>query len=365
MSTTATTDIGPLTWVKSEIDLALNRALEALARQDGDGATALPAARTHLHQARGALSIVGLDGVTRLAEALEQLLDAAEAGRLGPAAACADAASQAIGAVRRYLDELLAGRPDQALRLLPDYRAVMARLGHAEAPAADLFYPDLTPRPPRREQETPALAPDQAAARIKAARLGFQRGMLKWLKQDPQGLQDMRGALTAVEATQESPSARAFWWIGLAFLDALVAGRIPVTAETRHLCARIDTQIRKLLEGSRTVAERLMRDTLYHVAVAGDAGDHVARVRATYRLDSLLPATATMPDFAPVRALLEPCREQVAQCIDAWNRFSGGAAAALPQFHDRVRALAESIGRLGQADLTGLATRMVETADCS
>jgi chemosensory pili system protein ChpA (sensor histidine kinase/response regulator) len=53
----------------------------------------------------------------------------------------------------------------------------------------------------------------------------------------------------------------------------------------------------------------------------------------------------------------------VAQCIDAWNRFSGGAAAALPQFHDRVRALAESIGRLGQADLTGLATRMVETAD--
>ena len=363
MSTTATTDIGPLTWVKSEIDLALNRALEALARQDGDGATALPAARTHLHQARGALSIVGLEGVTRLAEALEQLLDAAEAGRLGPAAACADAASQAIGAVRRYLDELLAGRPDQALRLLPDYRAVMARLGHAEAPAADLFYPDLTPRPPRREQETPALAPDQAAARIKAARLGFQRGMLKWLKQDPQGLQDMRGALTAVEATQESPSARAFWWIGLAFLDALVAGRIPVTAETRHLCARIDTQIRKLLEGSRTVAERLMRDTLYHVAVAGDAGDHVARVRATYRLDSLLPATATMPDFAPVRALLEPCREQVAQCIDAWNRFSGGAAAALPQFHDRVRALAESIGRLGQADLTGLATRMVETAD--
>ncbi len=362
MSTSATTDIGPLTWVKSEIDLALNRALEALARQDGEGAPALPAARTHLHQARGALSIVGLDGVTRLAEAAEQLLDAAEAGHPGPED-CADAARQAIDAIRRYLDELLAGQPDQALRLLPDYRAVMARLGHAEAPAADLFYPDLTPRPPRREQEPPALAPDQAAARIKAARMAFQRGMLKWLKQDPQGLDDMRGALAAVEATQESPSARAFWWVGLAFLDALAAGRVAVTAETRHLCARIDTQIRKLLEGSRTVAERLMRDTLYHVAVAGDAGDHAARVRATYRLDQLLPAAATTPDLAPARALLEPCREQVAQCIDAWNRFSSGAAAALPEFHDRVRALAERTGKLGQADLAGLAGRMVETAD--
>ena len=63
MSTTATPDIGPLTWVKGEIDLALDRTLEALARDEGEGATALQSARMHLHQARGALSIVGLDGV--------------------------------------------------------------------------------------------------------------------------------------------------------------------------------------------------------------------------------------------------------------------------------------------------------------
>ena len=363
MNTTATPDIGPLTWVKSEIDLALNRALEALEREDGDDATALQSSRTHLHQARGALSIVGLEGVTRLAEAVEQLLEAVADGRVGRDAAFAGTARQAIAAIRRYLDELLAGRRDQALRLLPVYRSVMAALGHAEAPAADLFHPDLTLKPPRREQETPALAPDEAMARIKAARADFQRGMLKWLRQDAHGLAEMHDALASVEATQRSPSARAFWWIALAFLDVAAGGAAPASQETRHLCARIDTQIRKLLEGSRTVAERLMRDTLYQVAVAGDAGDHVAHVRAAYRLDELLPVAETMPDIEPLRALLESGREQVAQCVDAWNRFSAGVAAALPQFHDRVRDLAERTGQLGHADLAHLTGRIVETAD--
>ena len=69
MSTTATTDIGPLTWVKSEIDLALERADQALqafsaSAADGDGdPTQIRFCRTHLHQVEGALTIVGLDGV--------------------------------------------------------------------------------------------------------------------------------------------------------------------------------------------------------------------------------------------------------------------------------------------------------------
>ena len=44
-------DLGPLTWVKGEIDLALERATEALQqfREHGD-ATQLKFCRTHLHQ---------------------------------------------------------------------------------------------------------------------------------------------------------------------------------------------------------------------------------------------------------------------------------------------------------------------------
>ena len=58
-------DLGPLTWVKGEIDAALARADEGL-QDAGSGTSALQFAQTHLHQVRGALSIVGLDGLTQL-----------------------------------------------------------------------------------------------------------------------------------------------------------------------------------------------------------------------------------------------------------------------------------------------------------
>ena len=84
MAATTDLDLGPLSWVKGEIDLALGRAHEALGRfagNPGDSAQ-LKFARTHLHQAHGALSIVGLDGITQFTEAIEQLLSDVEAGQV-------------------------------------------------------------------------------------------------------------------------------------------------------------------------------------------------------------------------------------------------------------------------------------------
>ena len=66
MNTTTSTDqdLGPLIWVRGEIDLALVRAAEALG--DGGhqaGAEQLKFAQTHLHQARGALAIVDAEHI--------------------------------------------------------------------------------------------------------------------------------------------------------------------------------------------------------------------------------------------------------------------------------------------------------------
>ena len=51
-------DLGPLTWVKGEIDLALRRAEEALAAWVAGGdPTQVRFCRTHVHQVNGALDI--------------------------------------------------------------------------------------------------------------------------------------------------------------------------------------------------------------------------------------------------------------------------------------------------------------------
>jgi len=366
MNTAAELDVGPLTWVKGEIDLALERALEALERHvpEGDDATQLRSARNHLHQAHGALSIVGLDGVTRYSEALEQLLEAVEAGELDYDAQAADAARQGIAAIRHYLDDLIAGQPDQPLRLLPALRQI-ARARHQPEPApSELFFPDLSLRPPRRDREPQPLTADELRIRGKRARTAFQRGLLKWLKDDDlHGVVEMRNALAIIESTQVQPSARAFWWAALAFLDAIAAGSIPGSVPLRRLGARIDIQIRKLIEGSRTVAERLMRDTLYYVASAGPAGDHAECVRAAFRLADLIPQPAASGDIEPLRPLLRASREQLAAAMEDWNRFCAGTAAALPQFHDRVRALSGQVTALHHPDLARLVQAVLSTAD--
>ena len=89
-------DIGPLSWVKGEIDLALERAGESLkaygADTSGDG---LSKARAGMHQAHGALAIVGLEGITEFANAIEQLLAALGDGAakdLDPGALCSGGA---------------------------------------------------------------------------------------------------------------------------------------------------------------------------------------------------------------------------------------------------------------------------------
>ena len=59
MSAATEFDLGPLTWVKGEIDLALTRAVEALVQYELAGdATQIRFCRTHIHQVHGALSIV-------------------------------------------------------------------------------------------------------------------------------------------------------------------------------------------------------------------------------------------------------------------------------------------------------------------
>ena len=63
-------DLGPLSWVHGEIDQALGRGLESLAafKAAPQDATPLKQSRTHIHQAAGALQMVGLDAVARSEE---------------------------------------------------------------------------------------------------------------------------------------------------------------------------------------------------------------------------------------------------------------------------------------------------------
>ncbi|MDE2439810.1 MAG: Hpt domain-containing protein [Betaproteobacteria bacterium] len=353
-------DLGPLSWVKGEIDLALERAEEAFGQYVADtDVTRLKFCRTHVHQVHGALSMVGLDGLTQVTESLESLLDAFEDGSSALDEPAVVAVRQAMAGIRAYLDELLAGEPNQPLRLLPVYMGLAKARGIPTARASDLFFPDLSLRPPKRLAATPKLPPEALHQVLKTERSRYQKGLLSWLTKPDQaeaGRQLMLDALTNIEATQETQAARSFWWTALAFIEALKDPAVSADGSVRQVSARIDLQIRRLLEGSNSLAERLMREALYHVAQAApDAGSVVSEVQSTFGLPSQLPAPELASGTQPQDAVLRRLREMLGAVEEQWNRVcSSGSTAGLPAFGEQARAVAALTEEIGQTDLKRL-----------
>ena len=351
-------DLGPLTWVKVEIDLALGRAEQALGEyQLGGDATRLKFCRTHVHQVYGALSIVGLDGVTQVTESLEALLLAIEEGRASDNSG--RAIELAIADIHSYLDDLIAGEPNQPLRLLPAHTALAVARGLPAPNPTDLFYPDPALRPPKRKTPFVPLAGNDLKALLKAERTRYQKGLLIWLKTPEQlenALQTMRLALANIEATQEMPAARSFWWVAQAFMDALPA--LPSADKTalRQLFARIESQIRHFLEGSRNVAERLMRDVLYVVAQApAGASPFVDEAQQAFQLRGLIPTPASEQTTTPVQeTALRRLRETLVTAEDLWNKVCTGNAASLAGFAQHAKTCAQLTEEIGLTDLKRL-----------
>ena len=97
-------DLGPLTWVKTEIDHSLNQARENLDKLAAHAADRAPVKYilTHLHQATGALAMVGLGAATRFNEELEKLisfLETEDAVRLPAAVAAAKKGISALSEI--------------------------------------------------------------------------------------------------------------------------------------------------------------------------------------------------------------------------------------------------------------------------
>jgi chemosensory pili system protein ChpA (sensor histidine kinase/response regulator) len=352
-------DLGPLTWVKGEIDLALQRAEQALDEYVAStDRTQLKFCRTHVHQVHGALSMVGLDGVTLLTESTEALLAGMEEDQLPSGEAAVAVLRQTLSALRQYLDDLMAGEPNHPLVLLPVYQSLEAARGLPGAHACDLFYPDLSRRPPKRAADVPAHGSEQPLSTLRAKRMQFQKGLLRWLR-DPSdaetGRRMMHEAIAEIEAVQPTPAERSFWWISLAVLDALADPVLGSDPSARQLCSRIDAQIRRLVGGSNNVAERVLREALYYIAQApADLSPGIAEVQSTFGLPDLLPSTANQVASLPHHGELRKLRETLAAAEELWNRFCTGNSGSLAGFTENARNCANLTEEIGQTDLKRL-----------
>ena len=145
-------DTNTIGWLLPEIGRAFEAATTALrqfragaAGVDRDNVDLAPlrVARTHLHQAHGALELSEIAGVTRVTEAIEALLVVFEED---PSRCDGTAMDAVVGGCRstiEYLEDLQTGSPQQPLFLFPSYRELLAVRGVDRIHPADLFRANL------------------------------------------------------------------------------------------------------------------------------------------------------------------------------------------------------------------------------
>ncbi|MHB1291418.1 MAG: Hpt domain-containing protein, partial [Sulfuricella sp.] len=352
-------DIGPLTWVKGEIDQALDLARQNLAGFFGDPSDLSPLryCLTHLHQVNGAILMVGLEGAARVSGEIEKLVAALEKQEVAPSASHIEVINQAIAALSKYLASLLDGEPDVPLRLYPVYKSLRQARNVSDFAESDLFFPDLSARAPKDGYAKPA-SDAELQVLAKAERARFQWGLLNFLRtpDDPAGMEAMRVALLAIERAQSLPAQRTFWWSAGALIEGLLNKGLSPDFEAKRLLGRIDQQIRKLAESSSKVAEHLLRDLLYRVACSQPVSERIKQVKQVFDLDSCLPraATAVEVDSARLQPLLRELKELLAPVKELWLKFTTGHKESLKNLQEPLGRLVEKSRALDNRPLHGL-----------
>jgi len=297
MSTHSKVDPSTLGWVKSEIDETLKQArlaLEAYAENPAD-TTRLRFCATHLHQVVGTLLMVELDGAATLAKEVEALADAILNEKAEASDAVLEALTRGILILPDYLARLQAGQPDVPLRhvsLLNELRVARKVEPFAEL---ELFAPDLSVRPPPEERAGPKLSDEDFSALSKQLRPSLQQALLDWLRDNSnkESLQRIAEVVAQLQSQANLGVIEQLLWVAGGLVEALAEDGLQPTNERKKLFARLDQQVKKLIDGTeksllRTSSEALVRSMLLELGQAKSTGPRVSQLKRAFELDRLL-----------------------------------------------------------------------------
>jgi chemosensory pili system protein ChpA (sensor histidine kinase/response regulator) len=361
-------DTGPLSWVMVEIRESLARSKTALFEAGGrapeDQATQLQHAKSHLHQAHGALMMVDVDGVGLMTQVAEEALDRFKAGTLKCSSDHAQKLADLYQALVEYLQELLEGAPSQPAKLFPYYRAVQEMMGVERIHPADLFYPDLS-----RSADLP-VADEAPAADYPAYRQRFEKSLLPYLKSTDAAQQQEHAAalleaVKLVAAAQQEARARTFWLAMQAFAELVASGELAGGLYVKQLFGLINLQIRRLSQGAAAQPDAMLRDALFFIAAAGpaSASETVRQLRSVFALDGLVPTDYERRRYGQIDLdALERAKAGMVKAKASWDRLAG---AEIDPALDAAfaGALAEVAAACDQLELPALSVLLRQLAD--
>jgi len=370
----ATHDLGPLAWVLDELRKSLDGATKALRRFVRDAelargsdlaaldASQLRIARQQLHQAVGALEMVGLAAPAKVLRAMEAL---AQRFVQRPEL-CSDEAANKVErasfALTEYLEGVLKGKNASSVALFPQYRDVLELVGEDRVHPADLWPFEWRWIDVALPEEAMPLAYDSA---VRARLDGL---ILKVVKSgDVAAAKAMHDISLGFAAEQSALEPRVFWKICAAYFEAVSLGLCPSDVYGKRAASRILLQYRTLARGEAGISDRLIQDLLFFCAqaVPAHAADApvLGAVRAAYGLTQTHSFDYETPQFGRFDpALLVQARKRIAAATETWSALAGGDTNRLKAATDQFSLVTDSVLKLHpeSGDLVRALTQSIE-----
>ena len=370
----ALNDLGPLAWVLDELRKAVGSATRALRRfvmeaealpasERGQAdATHLRLARQQLHQAAGAMDMVGQGAAANMLRAMEA---AVQRCTQQPEQCNADVVARlerASFGLLQYLDSVLRGGAGSAVALFPQYRDVLALAGQSQAHPVDLWSVEGPWRDPELTQQPEPLAYD---AQVRAR---FEQSVLKLVKSsDLDAALRLRDICAGFAAAQTARQPRVFWKVAAGFFEALGAGLLPFDVYVKRAVSRVLQQHTALLRSPAEVPDRLIQELAFFCAQAQPrptlAVPLLQAVRRGLGLVNWKPVDYEHSPFGRFDpALLAQAHKRIGAAKEAWSSVAGGDLSRMRGLVDQFSMVADSLVKL-YPQSQGLAMGLVQAAE--
>ncbi len=363
--------------VGRELNLTLGEARSALESyvEQPDNVSLLNRTAAELHQVQGVLKVLEIYGAALLAEEMEQVARylVASAGEQKNQAESLDALMRAMVQLPSYLERVLAGGRDLALVLLPllnDLRAVRGCSLLSEGTLLLLnLKSDRQAQPVASGAGEAPLSMEQWARRLRPR---FQLGLVGWIRGErpDQNLAMLAEVAHKLEQVATRQPVFQLWWVAGAVIEALQEHGLSGGVSIKRLLGLADREIKRLYEltearYAQSPAVDLLNNLLYYVGRAESAGPRVTAVRASFRLNELLPVddavdqereSLSAPSVKLMQTVAAAIREdlgKVKDVLDIFVRRGSGQPQSLAPQVEMLHKIGDTLGVLGLGELRG------------
>lgn len=355
----AVTDLGPLAWVLEELRKSLDAANKSLRRFVRDvevargtdiasvDASQIRTARQQMHQAVGALEMVGMVAPAHMLRAMESAVQLFVQRPENCNEVSVALLERASFALVEYLGLVLGGAQQSAVGLFPQYRDAQLLAAAGRIHPADLWSMGWRWIRP----ELVAVEPE-AISQVGSDRARVDQAVLQVMqKGDPAAAGVLRDVSLALAQTASHGNTGIFWTICAGFFEAVGKALLPVDLYAKRAASQVLLHYAAFVRGDQNVSDRLARDLVFFCAQAVPGAKQEApcleAVRKAYGLSQFERVDYEVRlygRFDP--AVLAQARKRIDAVMESWSALAGGDPSRFKNVVDQFGLVADSILKL-------------------